>query len=723
MSGCLERRLRNGTSVADPACVYTWGCGQHGQLGHGDKLDRPGPALVAKLLPTECSMSAEPVSISASGSRTAVVDSEGRVYVFGGATETEPGNVRPVQVTELMDRKIKEVACGALHMAALDARSGEVLQWGNVCGTLISPSLVPGLESIVVDQVVACGAFTLAIAAGSVYSWGCNSRGQLGMGDTQDRKSASRITALSSSVIIKAACGGQHSLFLTSDGSVFACGFNKYGQLGLGDVMDRTLPQPISRRSLPPIQLIACGDNHSMFATQIENNSNLLYVCGRRGQCGFETDNVLIPQPLDDFNSFLQATADSMISICGNGAFNASHSAVVTRLGRLYTWGGSKYNQCGVWGKDNVPTPTLVESLATLQVSQVACGWLHTVALSKATKTVKPHIIHTLLGPFTPIPGAVMSEILMYLTPKDLASLSLVNSVMHQLANADELWANLFKLRHYTVTPAYMTWETSILSDKNSVAYKYAIKLQPSTAVDIVALWKIRFIYACNKKFLSAGSLSNVVAAAPAPAQKRGWFSSLFTKPHQFRILMVGLDAAGRTSILYTFSPCVPHINLMPPRYRLVLNEVISAIPTIGTYPTFLCVDITKGFNVESFNLDDFQFTVWDIGGEDKIRPLWRHYFLNTQALAFVIDSNDRERLEEASVEFHKALAEDELTGAVVIVFANKQDLPNAMTVEEISAGMKMSTIRNRTWNVRGCSVITGEGLREGFLWLGEHIS
>ncbi|KAH3761023.1 hypothetical protein Pelo_7184 [Pelomyxa schiedti] len=123
---------------------------------------------------------------------------------------------------------------------------------------------------------------------------------------------------------------------------------------------------------------------------------------------------------------------------------------------------------------------------------------------------------------------------------------------------------------------SFTTWNRS--------AYPSTAMLAPSTGewvanfytmeetVDIVALWKIRFIYACNKKFLSAGSLSNVVAAAPAPAQKRGWFSSLFTKPHQFRILMVGLDAAGRTSILY----------------RLILNEVISAIPTIGTYPTFL---------------------------------------------------------------------------------------------------------------------------------------
>lgn len=70
----------------------------------------------------------------------------------------------------------------------------------------------------------------------------------------------------------------------------------------------------------------------------------------------------------------------------------------------------------------------------------------------------------------------------------------------------------------------------------------------------------------------------------------------------EMRILMVGLDAAGKTTILY----------------KLKLGEIVTTIPTIG-------------FNVETVEYKNICFTVWDVGGQDKIRPLWRHYFQNTQ--------------------------------------------------------------------------------------------
>ncbi len=109
---------------------------------------------------------------------------------------------------------------------------------------------------------------------------------------------------------------------------------------------------------------------------------------------------------------------------------------------------------------------------------------------------------------------------------------------------------------------------------------------------------------------------------------------------------MVGLDAAGKTTILY----------------KLKLGEIVTTIPTIG-------------FNVETVEYKNINFTVWDVGGQDKIRPLWRHYFQNTQGLIFVVDSNDRDRAAEARDELHRMLNEDELRDAVLLVFANKQVL------------------------------------------------
>merc|ERR1712159_374717 len=132
-------------------------------------------------------------------------------------------------------------------------------------------------------------------------------------------------------------------------------------------------------------------------------------------------------------------------------------------------------------------------------------------------------------------------------------------------------------------------------------------------------------------------------------------FDRLSIGKQERRIVMVGLDAAGKTTVLY----------------KLKLGEVVTTIPTIG-------------FNVETVEYKNIRFTVWDIGGQDKIRKLWRHYYQGTEGLIFVIDSNDRDRIEDAREELMKLLLDDEMRDAVVLVLANKQDLPNAMTAAEV---------------------------------------
>jgi len=170
-------------------------------------------------------------------------------------------------------------------------------------------------------------------------------------------------------------------------------------------------------------------------------------------------------------------------------------------------------------------------------------------------------------------------------------------------------------------------------------------------------------------------------------------FKRLFSKK-DMRILMVGLDAAGKTTILY----------------KLKLGEIVTTIPTIG-------------FNVETVEYKNINFTVWDVGGQDKIRPLWRHYFQNTQGLIFVVDSNDRERASEATDELNKMLNEDELRDAAVLVFANKQDLPNAMSVAELTDKLGLHSIRNRKWYIQSTCATSGDGLYEGLDWLSNVLS
>jgi len=157
---------------------------------------------------------------------------------------------------------------------------------------------------------------------------------------------------------------------------------------------------------------------------------------------------------------------------------------------------------------------------------------------------------------------------------------------------------------------------------------------------------------------------------------------------------MVGLDAAGKTTILY----------------KLKLGEIVTTIPTIG-------------FNVETVEFKNISFTVWDVGGQDKIRPLWRHYFQNTQGLIFVVDSNDRERVAESAEELSKMLLEDELKDAVLLVFANKQDLPNALSVSELTDKLGLHALRNKTWHIESTCATQGTGLYEGLDWLSKELS
>ena len=78
------------------------------------------------------------------------------------------------------------------------------------------------------------------------------------------------------------------------------------------------------------------------------------------------------------------------------------------------------------------------------------------------------------------------------------------------------------------------------------------------------------------------------------------------------------------------------------------------------------------------------KFNVWDVGGQDKIRPLWRHYYTGTQGLVFVVDSQDRERVDEAKQELHRILSDREMKDCLLLVFANKQDLPGGMFSSDV---------------------------------------
>lgn len=158
-------------------------------------------------------------------------------------------------------------------------------------------------------------------------------------------------------------------------------------------------------------------------------------------------------------------------------------------------------------------------------------------------------------------------------------------------------------------------------------------------------------------------------------------------------ILMIGLDAAGKTTILN----------------KLAHNMNHDTIPTIG-------------FNKEMFTYKNIEFTATDIGGQDRLRSVWRHFFNNTDAIIYVVDSADSKRFNEAKNELFKILASDLLKEVPVLVYANKQDMVHAANVNEVAKALEVAKLKQNEWFVQPCVATTGEGLYEGLDWLSKQL-
>lgn len=155
-------------------------------------------------------------------------------------------------------------------------------------------------------------------------------------------------------------------------------------------------------------------------------------------------------------------------------------------------------------------------------------------------------------------------------------------------------------------------------------------------------------------------------------------------------ILILGLDASGKTTLLY----------------RLKTNETNATIPTIG-------------FNVETINYGNLTFTCFDIGGQEKIRRLWHNYYQGADAVVFVVDSNDTARFHEVRKELKHLIEHPFLSHAPFLIFANKQDLPNAAGVSKLTQalGLLQATVK---YKIAEATATEGIGIEEGFQWLSD---
>lgn len=152
---------------------------------------------------------------------------------------------------------------------------------------------------------------------------------------------------------------------------------------------------------------------------------------------------------------------------------------------------------------------------------------------------------------------------------------------------------------------------------------------------------------------------------------------------------MLGLDNAGKTTIV-----------------KKIMGEDINTVsPTLG-------------FIIKTIDYDGYKLNIWDVGGQKTLRSYWRNYFEKTDALIWVVDATDRLRIDDCREELHGLLQEERLSGASLLVFANKTDVHGCMDEAEIQEGLKLNAIKTHKWHIIRCSAITGANLEEGLEWV-----
>ncbi|XP_072301219.1 ADP-ribosylation factor-like protein 6 isoform X2 [Eucyclogobius newberryi] len=191
-----------------------------------------------------------------------------------------------------------------------------------------------------------------------------------------------------------------------------------------------------------------------------------------------------------------------------------------------------------------------------------------------------------------------------------------------------------------------------------------------------------------------------------------GW---LGLRKKEVNVLCLGLDNSGKTTIINQLKPA-NHSNHLGPLSAEWKH--VSQTPAQDIVPTI-------GFNIEKFKTSSLSFTVFDMSGQGKYRNLWEHYYKDSHAIIFVIDSGDKLRMVVVKEELDTLLKHEDIRSRKipVLFFANKMDLQDAMSSNKVTEALCLESIQDKPWHICASNAIKGDGLLEGLDWLQEHIS
>eukprot|EP01124_Arcella_intermedia_P025572 TRINITY_DN4597_c0_g1_i1.p1 TRINITY_DN4597_c0_g1~~TRINITY_DN4597_c0_g1_i1.p1 ORF type:complete len:514 (-),score=118.61 TRINITY_DN4597_c0_g1_i1:43-1584(-) len=332
--------------------LYGWGNNWCGQLGIRNTTNQSTPQKIE--------FKGNPVQIALGGEHTIILTSR-TLYACGQNDRGQLGlgntanQVIPTEIKEISGNTLK-VSCGENHSIAL-LSDGSLYGWGyNEYGQLgignTSNQTIPTKLLAIQNKVlqVECGGnFSMALTCeGLLYCWGENDKGQLGIGSNSNEPTPQRVLGLTN--VIQLSCGYSHVLALTKDGQLFSWGHNGDGRLGLGNNTNLSVPTKITTIPSKILQ-IACGGQHSMALC----SDGSLYSWGWNayGQLGIgNTQNQSLPKKVIGISERIREIR------CGY-----SHSMVITTRDNLYIWGRNEYGQLGNGNHNNETTPIIIKIL------------------------------------------------------------------------------------------------------------------------------------------------------------------------------------------------------------------------------------------------------------------------------------------------------------------------------------------------------------------------
>jgi len=174
-----------------------------------------------------------------------------------------------------------------------------------------------------------------------------------------------------------------------------------------------------------------------------------------------------------------------------------------------------------------------------------------------------------------------------------------------------------------------------------------------------------------------------------------GFWQLLFRKA-EFQVLMLGLDHAGKTTILEQLKGIFGGREPLPPS---------KITPTVG-------------LNIGRIQLQRVKLIVWDLGGQAALRSIWEKYYSEAHALLYVIDASDMERFEESRDTLQQLLSHPDLAGVPLLLLANKQDAEAALSPLEIRSRLQATLEGVETQQLFATTALNGEGIEEGIRWL-----